>query len=126
MSRNIRVTVNIVYFQEFVIFPSLASTHDGAPLPDARGGGGLVGAAEFVRVEGSPGVERGRREKRRLGGRRSGFAGVGPPTEGQVEVICISGQVMALMRRGARGRLPCRDELCQWRVGEATILEARD
>lgn len=35
MSRNIRVTVNIVYFQEFVIFPSLASTHDGAPLPDA-------------------------------------------------------------------------------------------
>lgn len=65
MSRNIRVTVNIVYFQDFVIFPSLASTHDGAPLPDARGGRGLVGAAEFGRVEGSPGAERGRREERR-------------------------------------------------------------
>lgn len=73
---------------------------------------------------------RGRRALRKGGGRkgggRSGLARLGPPTEGQVKVICISGQVMALMRRGARGRLPCRDELWQRRAGEATILEARD
>lgn len=43
MSRNIRVTVNIVYFQEFVIFPSLASTHDAAPLPDAWAEGNWLG-----------------------------------------------------------------------------------
>lgn len=51
---------------------------------------------------------------------------MGLPTEGQVKVICISGQVMALMRSGARGRLLRRDELWQRRAGEATILEARE
>lgn len=57
---------------------------------------------------------------------RRGFVEAGLPTEGQVEVICIFGQVMALMRSGARGRLPRRDELWQRRARAATILEARE
>lgn len=53
-----------------VLFPNLASTHEGAPLPDAWGSGGLEGAVE-VGDEGSEGAERGTVGE---GGRKGGGA----------------------------------------------------